>query len=143
MEANINSMHYLIFDYQQLAYEMMADLGTGRRERISTADFKENIRAFVPAAEIEDSRKANVAGTEENRIARKAAPQLQAWNSECTLTHFLKSAIDSSFLAAYKSLKDDGTAEENLREVNEGLGQTHRARLQVFLILYLLLTSPH
>ena len=82
-------MQYLISDYQQLAYEMMADLGTGRRERITTTDFKENIRAFVPAAEIEDSRKANVTGTEENRIARKAAPQLQAWNSECTLTRFL------------------------------------------------------
>ena len=58
--------------------------------------------------------------------------------------HFVFSwNIDSSILAAYRSLKDDGTAEEDLREVNEGLGQTHRGKLQVQLILYLLLPSPH
>ena len=47
-------------------------------------------------------------------------------------THSLSyKTIDTSLLAAYQSLKDDGTAEENLREVNEGLGQTHRGKLQV------------
>ena len=53
---------------------MMADLGTGRREKIMTTDFKENIRAFVPTAEIQATRLANTRGTEENRIARKAGP---------------------------------------------------------------------
>lgn len=82
-------MQCLTFNYQQLAYEMMADLGTGRREKITTTDFKENIRAFVPTAEIQATRLANISGTEENRIARKAAPRLQEWNSECTFTRFL------------------------------------------------------
>ncbi len=79
-------MQYLTFDYQQLAYEMMADLGTGRREKITTTDFKENIRAFVPTAEIQATRLVNISGTEENRIARKTVSQLKEWNSECTLT---------------------------------------------------------
>ena len=79
-------MQYLTFDYQQLAYEMMADLGTGRREKITTTDFKENIRAFVPTAEIQATRLVNISGTEENRIARKTFSQLKEWNSECTLT---------------------------------------------------------
>lgn len=82
-------MQHLISDYQQLAYEMMADLGTGRREKITTTDFKENIRAFIPTADIQATRLANISGTKENQLARKAAPRLQAWNSECTLIYFL------------------------------------------------------
>ena len=65
---------------------MMADLGTGRRERITTTDHKENIRAFVPTAEIQPTRLVNISGTEENRIARSTAIQLKGWNSEWTLT---------------------------------------------------------
>ena len=79
-------MQNLTPNQQQLAYEMMADLGTQRRERITTTDFKENIRAFVPTADIERTRLANVSGTEEHRIARSTAPQLKGWNSEWTLT---------------------------------------------------------
>ena len=109
----------------------MANLGSGRRERITTTDFKENIRAFVPTAEIQPTRLVNISGTEENRIARSAASQLNRWNSKWTLTLCFPTYIDSSLLAAYRSLKDDGTAEEDLREVNEGLGQTHRGKLQV------------
>ena len=81
-------MQYLTVNDQQLAYEMMADLGTGRREKITTTDFKENIRAFVPTAEIQAMRLVNISGTEENRIARSTAPQLRKWNSEFTLTRF-------------------------------------------------------
>ena len=32
---------------------------------------------------------------------------------------------------AFFFLQDDGTAEPGLRNVNEGLGQTHRGKLQV------------
>ena len=67
---------------------MMADLGTGRREKITTTDFKENIRAYVPTAEIQSTRLVNISGTEENRIARNTTSQLKEWNSECTLTRF-------------------------------------------------------
>lgn len=35
---------------------MTADLGTGRRKKITTTDFKEDIRAFVPTAEIQATR---------------------------------------------------------------------------------------
>lgn len=35
---------------------------------------------------------------------------------------------------AFAFLQDDGTAEPGLRDVNEGLGQTHRGKLQVCLI---------
>ena len=34
-------------------------------------------------------------------------------------------------IAAYKILQEDGTITEDLGQINEGLGQTHRARLLV------------
>ena len=86
-------MQYLTFDYQQLAYEMMADHGTGRREKITTTDFKEDIRACVPTADIQATRLANISGVEENRIARKASPLSLYDNEDQLLNHKMKSEI--------------------------------------------------
>ncbi|KAK4695606.1 hypothetical protein P7C71_g2177, partial [Lecanoromycetidae sp. Uapishka_2] len=84
-------------------------LGLDRYNDILTKDYRETQAAFVPAASIE--RLADVSGTKENKLALKATKQLNEWNS------------------AWQTLAEDGTAMD-LPDVNEGLGQTHRIKLQ-------------
>ncbi len=76
-------------------------LRQGRRDHISTRDFKERKAEYVPLRCI--TRRVDQAGTEENLAAQgKARKQLTAWNT------------------AYLDLQDDGTAEQALKDVNEG-----------------------
>ncbi|KAL6714923.1 hypothetical protein ACLMJK_007183 [Lecanora helva] len=87
-------------------------LGLNRRNVLSTREFKEKRAEFVPLGGIQ--RRVDEAGTEENRLAAQSGvrQQLTAWS------------------AAWQDLKDDGTNDEGLQDVNEGTGQTHRGKLQ-------------
>ena len=78
----------------------MEALGFSRREKISTREFKEKRLEFVPLAHIQ--RRVDEAGTEENRAASGVRSNLTAWST------------------AHRTLRGDGTADEDLRDVNEG-----------------------
>jgi hypothetical protein len=56
------------------------DLGTARREYISTVDDPDKYR-HVGLPEIEASRKSNEKGSEVHRLAEGNKPQLDAWSS--------------------------------------------------------------
>lgn len=71
------------------------------RESVRTSEHKEEKRNYVPSAYIQ--RRMDEDGTEENRAAKGEGRQkLASWNS------------------AWTALQDDGTAIEELRDVNEG-----------------------
>ncbi len=72
-----------------------------RIEGLKTSEFSEKRRDYVPSAYIQ--RRMDEDGTEENRAAQgEGRPRLAAWNT------------------AWTSLQGDGTATEDLTDVNEG-----------------------
>ena len=91
---------------KNMLHMQMEALGMTRRENYSTTEFRENRREFVPLYRIQ--RRIEQEGTEENlAVQGNTSAQLNAWNT------------------AWRRLKDDGAVTEELKEVNEGLGQTH------------------
>ncbi|KAJ5610350.1 hypothetical protein N7510_007069 [Penicillium lagena] len=66
-----------------------ADLGTARRERISTADDPRR-QASVHLAYIETTRESNISGTKAQRLAEENRVQLEEWK---TMSSFILSAM--------------------------------------------------
>lgn len=87
---------------RKLLYMQQEALGLNRRDHLSIKDFRERKAQFVPLAQI--TRRVDEAGSEENRLAAQpeVRRQLTAWAT------------------AYEGLEDDGTADQDLRDVNEG-----------------------
>ena len=54
----------------------MEALGLKRREKLSTADFKENTANYVPTTELESQRLVN-----NSRISKGEKSKLEGWNS--------------------------------------------------------------
>ncbi|KAL2013861.1 hypothetical protein VTN00DRAFT_1386 [Thermoascus crustaceus] len=92
---------------ERLKALQMADLGTARREYISTVD-KPNIFSHVRLEEIEASRLSNVKGSDAQRLAEKNRAQLNAWAN------------------VHKEIDDTGDLEDLDTMMN---GQSHRAHL--------------
>ena len=86
---------------ENMLFVQLEALAKDRRDHLSTRDFKERRAEFVPSRNI--VRRVDQAGTDENRsIQGEARKHLTAWNS------------------VYKDLQDDGTADLDLGDVNEG-----------------------
>ncbi|KAL2002378.1 hypothetical protein VTN02DRAFT_85 [Thermoascus thermophilus] len=96
---------------ERLKALQMADLGTARREYISTVD-KPNIFSHVRLEEIEASRLSNVKGSDAQRLAEKNKVQLNAWAN------------------VHKEIDDTGDLEDLDTMMN---GQSHRAHLSAMI----------
>lgn len=68
-------------------YRSQADLGTARREHVSTVDDAKNI-SHARLADIEATRKSNIPGTDAARLAKKDEARLSAWSSTCLIKQF-------------------------------------------------------
>lgn len=61
---------------------LQADLGTARREYISTREAKRHVASRLE--DIEASRMSNVAGSEAQRLAQNNKERLSQWSSMCS-----------------------------------------------------------
>lgn len=123
-----------------LLARQLEDLGTKRRDFISTTDSKENKAAYRTVTELEGLRQSRQVS--EGRHHSQGLRKLKAWNGKTNSSSTLPC---SHITDVYVELHDDGTAQAELRDgvsaspsshqltdnhiVNEGLGQTHRAKL--------------
>ncbi|KAK2739098.1 hypothetical protein FQN57_006664 [Myotisia sp. PD_48] len=89
------------------AFSKKADLGTARREHISTVDLPNKYHCTT-RAELEASRASNIAGTDSHKLAEQNKSKLGAWND------------------AWKTIGGDNEG-ESLNPLMDG--QTHRAQL--------------
>ena len=127
-----------------LKWMQMEALGIKRREKITTADFIENSKPFhIPVSivsetdcfhqgdfttvsQLEGMRKA-LGG--DYRPAKQGQTKIVGWQS----THSsmsLRRQLTKFIPDIYRVIQDDGSASPgDLSSVNEGLGQTHRAKL--------------
>ncbi|EAW10162.1 uncharacterized protein ACLA_046270 [Aspergillus clavatus NRRL 1] len=108
---------------ERLKRLQMEDLGTLRREHISTADSKSfrNIRL----KDIEATRMSNVAGTDAERVAKANAPRLNAW------ANVYKEIGDTQELEQLDSLLDGQSHRLQLRAViQESGGQSYSKSVQ-------------
>lgn len=80
-------------DYSADILLQQADLGTARRENISTFDDRKNIPS-VGLEDIEASRQSNIIGTAAQRLASKNKPKLTAWSGMCSGRHPLTGGFD-------------------------------------------------
>lgn len=71
-------LHWLLFFYAYILVQ--EDLGTARREYISTVDTNKKFRNVTIEA-IEAAREANKKGSAVHRLAQKNKDSLNAWNS--------------------------------------------------------------
>lgn len=72
-----------------LIVAMQADLGTARREYISTVDAASKYRK-ITLDQVEAAREANKKGSNVHRIAEANKSQLSAWNSELLIIPILR-----------------------------------------------------
>ena len=100
----------------------MEALGLKRRDHLSTTDFKENTSNYVSTVELESRRLVN-----NSRISKGEKTKLEGWNSKTVQTKPCRMLITGQ--DAWTHLQDDGTESQKLQDVNEGMGQTHRAKL--------------
>ena len=102
----------------------MEALGLQRRDHLSTTDFKENKASYIPTKQLESQRIVN-----KSRIGKGEKSKLDGWNSKTIKYATLPIRMLTMSQDAWTGLQDDGTDAQNLQAVNEGLGQTHRAKL--------------
>ena len=100
----------------------MEALGLKRRDFLSTTDFKENRLSYVSTVQLESQRLVN-----KSSIGKGEKSKLEGWNSKTVHTKYCRVLIISQ--DAWTHLQDDGTDSQKLQDVNEGMGQTHRAKL--------------
>ncbi|OJJ44739.1 hypothetical protein ASPZODRAFT_27376 [Penicilliopsis zonata CBS 506.65] len=95
---------------ERLNQLQMADLGTARREHISTTETKQNLKSIgdVKLEDIEATRESNVAGSEAHRLAQANKSLLAAWSN------------------VYREIGDTGDLEALDSLLN---GQSHRVQL--------------
>ena len=102
----------------------MEALGGKRIDLLLTTDYKENKAAYVPTAYLEPQRLVN-----KSKIGEGEKSKLKGWNGKTAYLCQSPRRVLIMSQDAWTRLQDDGTDAQNLQAVNEGLGQTHRARL--------------
>ena len=116
------SMENLTKEETLKAMQMEA-LGLKRRDYLSTTDFKENRLNYVSTVHFESQRLVN-----RSSIGKGEKSKLEGWNSKAAYTNYCRVRANHN-QDAWTHLQDDGTDSQKLQDVNEGMGQTHRAKL--------------
>jgi hypothetical protein len=81
-----------------LLMHLQADLGTARREYISTAD-SANKYPKATLEQLEANRKANQKGTEAHRTMQKNSKEIDAWRSKFSISFYFFQSICESHVA--------------------------------------------
>lgn len=88
----LSSITYCLCYMLTSVVQIKADLGTARREYISTVDLPNKYR-HVGLDQIEAIRAANIKGSKVQKIAQANRAQLNAWNSTYPVRHYSLSGV--------------------------------------------------